>query len=145
MPRILIVDDSMFFRKKLAEFLQDAGYRDLLFAANGEEALAILVAQHRSQQPVHLIISDLFMPVLDGVKFRNKVRTTDTLRQIPFLTISGYDNVYTYPPQADLRIDGFMKKSDVTEKLLLWIAYFTAPKDRYPSPKRPNGASSVCS
>ncbi len=137
MPRILIVDDSVFFQHKLAEFLEDSGYSDLLFAPNGEEALAILMTECRAQDPVSLIISDLFMPVLDGVRLRNKVRATEPLRHIPFLMISGYDNLYACPPQADLRIEGFMKKSEVTEKLIPWITYLTAPKEHQEETGRP--------
>jgi CheY-like chemotaxis protein len=60
-PRVLVVDDEPLVLRALARVLQRLGI-DPDKAANGDEALG-LMAQH----PYDLVVSDLRMPVLDGV------------------------------------------------------------------------------
>jgi DNA-binding response OmpR family regulator len=59
-PRILVVDDDEDIRLLLRYELSPEGH-EVLEAANGEEALALLAAQ-----PVDLVLLDIMMPVLDG-------------------------------------------------------------------------------
>ena len=60
LPRILLVDDVRLFLELEKSFLHLAQV-ELLTAANGEEALAII----RRERP-DLVFLDLYMPVLDG-------------------------------------------------------------------------------
>jgi len=69
---ILTVDDSPSVRQVLSILLKNAGF-DLLQAADGAEALALLKGQK-----VHLIISDVNMPKMDGISFVKAVK------QLPF-------------------------------------------------------------
>jgi DNA-binding response OmpR family regulator len=62
MPRILIVDDNYDSRSTLAGLLKQDGY-EVRVAAEGDEALK---AQARS--PFDVMITDIFMPVRDGVE-----------------------------------------------------------------------------
>ena len=62
MPRILIVDDNDDSRSLLAGLLERDGY-EVRVAAEGDEALK---AQARS--PFDVLITDIFMPVRDGVE-----------------------------------------------------------------------------
>jgi CheY-like chemotaxis protein len=61
--RILIVDDDEILRDLLAMHLEIEGY-DVLAAPDGQEALALL-----GREPVDLVLLDLMMPVMDGVRF----------------------------------------------------------------------------
>ena len=60
--RILVVDDKSDERVLVEEMLVSAGH-EVFSAANGRDALA----QHGAN-PADLIITDLFMPELDGVE-----------------------------------------------------------------------------
>jgi CheY-like chemotaxis protein len=62
MPRILIVDDNDDSRSILAGLLERDGYK-VGVAADGDEALK---AQEKS--PFDVLITDIFMPVRDGVE-----------------------------------------------------------------------------
>jgi CheY-like chemotaxis protein len=62
MPRILIVDDNHDSRSVLAGLLERDGYK-VGVAADGDEALK---AQEKS--PFDVLITDIFMPVRDGVE-----------------------------------------------------------------------------
>src|SRR5882757_1816224 len=71
---ILVVDDDFAIRRAIAEILGDEGY-DVRCAANGLEALEVL--GERVLRPT-LIILDLWMPRMDGLKFRELQRSLGT-------------------------------------------------------------------
>ena len=68
---IMIVDDSASLRQVVSIALKGAGY-DVLEGCDGKDALAKLTGQK-----IHLIISDVNMPNMDGISF---VRA---LKQLP--------------------------------------------------------------
>jgi DNA-binding NarL/FixJ family response regulator len=61
--RILIADDNYLMRQALRRTLQSAGGWEVIETENGEEA----VAKAREVKP-HLVILDLAMPVMDGMR-----------------------------------------------------------------------------
>ncbi len=79
---VLVVDDSSFIRKTVSNGLSNAGFK-VLTASNGQEALEILSA-HRPD----LILSDVNMPVMDGVAFCEAVRARPDLANVPFVVMS---------------------------------------------------------
>src|SRR6201986_2719270 len=66
--RILLVDDSASVRTVAGIALRGAGY-DVVEASNGQEGLTKLQGER-----IHLIISDVNMPVLDGIGFLKEVK-----------------------------------------------------------------------
>jgi len=60
---IMVVDDSEVMRQVVGTTLRDAGY-DVIEGEDGRDALSKLTGQR-----VHLFISDLNMPHLDGIGF----------------------------------------------------------------------------
>ena len=66
---ILIVEDNPDMRGYIRSILREQYH--VLEAANGEEALHIL-----SSNPVDFIISDLMMPVMDGIELSRRVKET---------------------------------------------------------------------
>jgi putative nucleotidyltransferase with HDIG domain len=68
-PRALVVDDDGDVRRTLVRVLQTLGLVTLE-APNGQEALALL----EETADIPLIISDLNMPVMDGLTFLHQVR-----------------------------------------------------------------------
>ena len=76
---ILIVDDDRDIVESISIFLKDEGY-EVLKAYNGLEALEKL-----NENPVHLMILDIMMPQLDGIKTLMKLRRS---RNIPVILLS---------------------------------------------------------
>jgi two-component system chemotaxis response regulator CheY len=74
-PRILVADDSIIARRMVLFALQGLDY-DLIEVENGAEALALL-----QTTDIDLLITDLYMPRLDGLsliqELRGAVRTAD--------------------------------------------------------------------
>ena len=69
MARILIADDDAHIARVLGMWLERHGHL-VTMVANGEAALKVI-----EREPVDLIISDMNMPVLDGVGLVRAVRT----------------------------------------------------------------------
>ena len=82
--KILIVEDNEDIRESLSYALQLEGYSTVL-STNGQEALAWLESQHDdSNQLPDLILSDLNMPVMNGLELSKKLKT-QKWRSIPFI------------------------------------------------------------
>ncbi|KAB2841344.1 response regulator [bacterium] len=78
---IVCAEDNPELRYFLRDMLMD-GY-NVFVGANGAEALE-LVKKHRPD----LILSDVMMPVMNGVDFCKKVREEPMLRPIPFVMLT---------------------------------------------------------
>lgn len=89
MKRIIIADDSETARMFIRRCLEIVGLRDAQFfeAANGRDAL-----QLAKEQPADLLVSDLNMPVMDGVTLLKWVKTSPKLVQLPVLIITSAGN-----------------------------------------------------
>lgn len=83
--RTLIVDDSPVMRKIVQRALRQAGLAigEVLEAGNGFEALDIL-----RQQTVDLVLSDMNMPVMDGLEFMRQIGSVEKARGVPVLMIT---------------------------------------------------------
>ena len=67
----LVAEDHEFQRSALVRVLTSLGAKDILAAADGRSALALLKA---SKRPIDIIISDLDMPGMDGMEFVRHLR-----------------------------------------------------------------------
>jgi CheY-like chemotaxis protein len=123
---ILVVDDDEGQRLMLKDLLTLEGW-DVLLAENGEEALGKL-----KRWKMDIVISDIYMPVMDGFRLRNAVREMPGWATLPFLFISGYDDQYTLEAVKDPKIEGFFRKGKPIAELKEWILYLTAPEEKRP-------------
>jgi two-component system chemotaxis response regulator CheY len=89
----LIVDDSATMREMVSYTLKQAGFEPLT-GSNGQEALDKLTGQQ-----MDLIITDLNMPVMDGLSFIKAVRTRDEYKFVPILML-------TTESQAEMKAQG---------------------------------------
>src|SRR4051812_19327762 len=80
--KILLVDDSASVRTVAGIALRGAGY-EVLEAANGQEGLARL-----DGGKIHLIISDVNMPVLDGIGFLKGVKQHPQYKFTPVIMLT---------------------------------------------------------
>lgn len=108
--KVLIVDDNEDFLKVMEQLLAGHGHT-VLTASDGKAAREVL-----DDQAVDAVISDVFMPTLDGVRFHSYVREFLGFRDMPFIFMSGYDDSYTQQALEDSSVDFFISKtSPVTE------------------------------
>lgn len=78
---IMAVDDSTSVRQVVAFTLRNGGY-DVIEAVDGRDALA------RLSGPVHMVITDLNMPNMDGIELIRAVRCMADYRAIPIVMLT---------------------------------------------------------
>src|SRR5690606_846870 len=78
---ILIVDDSASVRQVVAMTLRGAGY-EVIEAQDGKDALSKLNGQR-----VHLIVSDVNMPVMNGIELLKAVRAWPVNKSNPVIML----------------------------------------------------------
>jgi two-component system chemotaxis sensor kinase CheA len=81
--RVLLVDDSPFFRNMLAPLLNAAGFA-VVSAGSGEEALRLL----REGTRVDVVITDIEMPEMDGFELAAAVRRDPRTAALPVIGLS---------------------------------------------------------
>ncbi|MBU0494166.1 MAG: GAF domain-containing protein [Chloroflexi bacterium] len=101
---ILLVEDEPVVLEALREMLIQLGYQ-VLTARNGREALSI--HEHQASQ-IHLVLSDLVMPEMDGVALLRALR--EHAPQVRMLVTTGYALHKQYDQLADLGIRGWLQK-----------------------------------
>jgi len=79
---ILIVDDSASVRQVVGIALKGAGY-DVIEGRDGQDALTKLTGQK-----VHLIVSDVNMPNMDGITFVKNVKAMPAYRFTPVIMLT---------------------------------------------------------
>jgi len=80
--RIMSVDDSRSIRQMVAFTLQGAGY-EVVEASDGNDALAKLAGNQ-----VHMVITDLNMPNLDGIGLIRELRAKPECKFIPIIMLT---------------------------------------------------------
>jgi signal transduction histidine kinase/AmiR/NasT family two-component response regulator len=80
-PRVLVVDDDADLRDYLSRLLAER--YDVVAVGDGQQALHVLAGRD-----VDLVLSDVLMPVLDGVGLLTRVRADPALRATPFILLS---------------------------------------------------------
>ena len=84
---ILVVDDSSAARNHIVELLKRRNFT-VVTANHGVQALEKL-AQHKN---IKMVITDLEMPVMDGIELTNEIRRIYTREQLAVIGISGASN-----------------------------------------------------
>lgn len=82
MTRILVVDDDPLSARMMESALRMGGF-DVVLAPNGATAVALLDAE---AAPVHLVITDIFMPEMDGLELIRTIRARRPT--IPVIAVS---------------------------------------------------------
>jgi CheY-like chemotaxis protein len=90
MARILVVEDDVFLRYALAEWLRDDGH-EVVEAVSGDEAATVL----SSIMTVDLVITDVQMPgSLNGLQLARNIRAA--FPSLPVIVVSGQPRPATF-------------------------------------------------
>lgn len=82
--KILLAEDTVFFRKAIKNVLEQGGF-EVVTAVDGQEALDIL---SRPGHSFDLLVSDIEMPKVNGFQLASAVRQNPGLTKMPMLAIS---------------------------------------------------------
>ena len=123
---ILLVDDELDYRLLIRTVLMSRGC-DVILAENGLEAL-----EKAKGASFDLVITDIYMPVMDGIKMSRALRALPEFEKVPILYLSGYDDQHTLEAVKDPRYEGFLRKGAPLDELVLWVDYLTTPLEKRP-------------
>jgi two-component system chemotaxis response regulator CheY len=104
-PQVMIVDDVSATRVILKDMLTEMGFKDIVEAKSGEDALTKL-KRHRAQ----LIICDNMMDGMSGLDLLYQLRNYAYLVDIPFIVISSNGEVPVVDTALDLGADDYIMK-----------------------------------
>lgn len=85
-PLVLLVEDNNELRKFLADQLKE--YYDIIEARDGKEGLELAL-----ERMPDLIISDVMMPVMDGIQLLDQLKGTVTTSHIPVILLTAKSSV----------------------------------------------------
>ena len=108
---ILVVDDADFIRRLVSIILTIEGY-SIIEANNGKEAFDLL-----GETRVDMIITDLNMPVMDGIELVSAMRSEPAYKHIPVVMLTS-DFLESRKQKAfDSGINEWVPKPYITSKL----------------------------
>lgn len=112
--KIMVVEDDLTLRLTLTELFRLQGF-SVVTARDGDEGYLQAVAH----QP-DLIITDLQMPILDGIELARLIRRErGKLSGIPIIALSGNLGEFNLPEKLGAGIDRFVDKSVFDSKSLM--------------------------
>lgn len=122
-PTILLVDDN----EEIIEFLGDvlqAQYA-VLKAFDGEEALSIL-----EKEAVHLVVSDVMMPGMDGFELCRLIKTNFDFSHIPVILLTAKNTLQSRIEGLKLGADAYIEKPFSPEHLEVQIANLLSNRNK---------------
>jgi two-component system chemotaxis response regulator CheY len=102
---IMVVDDQRAMRALVRDSLAQIGCACVSECGDGNEALQSLRAR-----PVHLVVSDLNMPVMDGLALLRAVRSEPTLANTAFSMLSSRADVALVKEAIALGVNNYLVK-----------------------------------
>ncbi|ALL07573.1 two-component system response regulator [Pedobacter sp. PACM 27299] len=120
---ILLVDDN----EEILEFIADdlSEKYQVLTAMNGLEALAIL-----ETETVHLVVSDVMMPEMDGFEFCKKLKSSIEFSHIPLILLTAKDTLDSKIQGLELGADVYVEKPFSPEFLQVQISSLIANRNK---------------
>jgi DNA-binding response OmpR family regulator len=104
MTRVLLVEDTPSLATEIIDILRMEDF-EVSLAKNGLDALQ----QLRNKQS-DIIVSDLFMPEIDGFQLVTELKKDDSLRHIPIIILSARTTNDAIDKVTELGADLFIKK-----------------------------------
>ena len=121
---LLVVEDNADMRGYIRSILRERYH--VLEAANGAEALDVL-----NTRTVDFIVSDLMMPVMDGIELSRKVKETFAISHIPFLMLTAKTSPEARLESYRMGVDEYLLKPFDETLLLTRIENILENRKRY--------------
>ncbi len=109
---VMVVDDTTVSRMLITEALAEIGIANPAIAKDGAQALVALKAK-----PVHLVISDMNMPGLDGLGLLKGLREHKPTSKIGFILVTGSPDKSLIERGRALGLNNFIAKPFTTKSI----------------------------
>jgi len=103
--KVLIVDDELFFRRIISEWIKSCGY-EATAVSNGEEAVDLV-----KNKKFDVIILDYLMPEMDGVATLKAMRKID--RDVDVIMLTGHPTTESMAGAGKLGITSYVTKMNI--------------------------------
>ena len=120
--KVLLVDDSPFFRNMLSPLLNMAGY-DVTSLEHAQKALDLC----EDGQEFDVIISDIEMPDINGFEFAEKIKANSNWQDIPMLALSSHATKQDIERGMEVGFSDYVAKFD-RDKLLTALSQTLSSK-----------------
>ncbi|GMB01930.1 chemotaxis protein [Pelosinus sp. IPA-1] len=121
--KIMIAEDSKMLRDILIETLHGAGYLDVTVYNNGKEAwdaLSVLADSGASiEDNVHIVITDIEMPQMDGHHLLKRIRDDKALHKLPVIIFSSLINEEMRRKGEVIGANGQISKPEIAQLISL--------------------------
>lgn len=114
-PTIILVEDEKQQREALEMLLESEGY-NVVAVDSAEKAI-----EQFGRGNTNMIVTDVKLPGMDGISMFEQVRENPSLRQIPFIFITGYNDPAAIKRVKKLGAAGYVTKPYELEALLEMI------------------------
>ncbi len=111
--KILLVEDSTFFRNQVKECIENAHYA-VLEAADGLAAWEML---EQSGKDIDLVLTDIEMPRLDGLELTRRIRRDKRFQHLPVIALTTLASDREVARGREAGVDNYLIKLD-REKLM---------------------------
>ncbi|MGI4935125.1 MAG: putative bifunctional diguanylate cyclase/phosphodiesterase [Janthinobacterium lividum] len=121
--KVMMVDDEPITLEVMSEFLDEAGYTNVISTSDPEEALAMIEAERPD-----VLMLDLMMPVVSGFDIITALRADERLRHIPVLVLTSSTDSKTKLRALELGATDFLAKPVDSSELALRLHNTLAAK-----------------
>lgn len=116
--RLMLADDSFLIRSLLNDTLTKAGFNNLKFFDDGEQTLDYLYKlvdekKENFTEDVHILITDIEMPRMDGLTLTRKIKEHKILKQLPVIVFSSLITDDLAHKGASVGADAQMSKPEI--------------------------------
>ena len=105
--RILLIDDSAFFRNLLSPLLSVAGY-----AVTTVETADRAMELYEEGRDYDMILSDIELPGMNGFEFAAAVRASERWADVPLIALSAYTSIDNLERGREVGFDDYVGKFD---------------------------------
>lgn len=121
--RVLLAEDSAFFRKQVEAFLQAEGYEVI----SCEDGAAAWEALQEADPPVDLVVTDIEMPNLDGYGLTRQIRNDARFARLPVIAVTSLAGQEDMDRGKAAGVDDYQIKLDRDRLLEALVRYTGGP------------------
>ncbi|QDV50601.1 hybrid sensor histidine kinase/response regulator [Gimesia fumaroli] len=121
--RVLVVDDSMFFRQLVATALETEGF-SVVTSDSCVTAVEILEKDSHFQA----VVTDVDLPMMDGFEFCEWLKTNDSLKELCAIALTASNNSANQAKASEVGFDQFLTKFNSQELVSCLDEYFARLK-----------------
>lgn len=120
--KVLVVDDAQFMRMMLRDILQDAGFKGVIEAKSGGEA----IIQTKVERPA-VVILDVTMPDMDGIEALKKIKNFNPDIKVIMCSSMGQEDMVE--ECFNEGADDFIMKPFKPERIIQAVSQFISTGD----------------